>query len=401
MPSITAPTTRKAATGRYIIAFALPCLIAALLAGFSFAVLTGTREQVGPIAAARIIHEAGGGLYGSALTYRPYPYKLALYTLAKPDVALVGSSRALAFLPDGFNGSMITLGGAVNEIAEGERLIPDMLAAHKPKLVIFTLDYWWFNPVRVAEASPFSTSDDIAFSLENLSAPYEWLIDGDVKPKALIGAALRRGDGLPRIGAWASFNSSGFDEHGTRHYGGVLSGTIKHDDVKFKSTLRRVKKARPDSKGAAHGPFSEQAWASLVNIAAMLQQAGVPYRFVLPPFAPPLYQAMQDGDGPTLMAQVHERLAAAGYPFADFSDPASIGSDACEFVDGFHGGFVTYLRITRALAPGLEADPATRGLVRPVADLDALIAGNAGRATLHSEAWSGPEVDFLKLGCKK
>jgi hypothetical protein len=162
-------TQRAPSQCGFLLAFVAPCVIGALLAGFSFAVLTSNNEQVGPVEAARIQHQQGG-LYGSALRYRPYPYKLELYRLSQPDVAIVGSSRAMPFLRDGFSAPEISLGGAVNEIAEGERLIPEMLALHKPRLVIFTLDYWWFNEARIAEPTEFSASSDTGVSLRDLES---------------------------------------------------------------------------------------------------------------------------------------------------------------------------------------------------------------------------------------
>src|SRR5690349_19066660 len=128
----------------FLIGFAVPCAVAALFVAFSLGVLYSNGEQYGPDEAARLQQEQGG-LYGSALTYRPYPYKLERYRLVQPDVAVIGSSRAMAFLAAGFAAPEINLGGAVNKMYEGENLVADILAAHKPKLVIMTIDYWWFN----------------------------------------------------------------------------------------------------------------------------------------------------------------------------------------------------------------------------------------------------------------
>jgi len=391
---------RGSSVRRFLLAFLVPCIIGVLLVGFSLAVLTSNKEQVGPVEAARIQHEQGG-LYGSALYYRPYAYKLELYRLAKPDVAIVGSSRAMSFLQDGFAASEISLGGAVNEIAEGERLIPDMLGIHKPKLVIFTLDYWWFNEARVAEASEFSTSAEISFTLKDLVAPYEWIIDGAAKPGALVKTILHRPEGEPRLGAFANQNDSGFDAHGAQHYGDILTGGRKHPDKAFKTTLRRLKNAKADSKMAASGAFSETAWTSLQHIAAALKAEGVETRFVMPPVAGGVLKAMREGKGTGLLDTLRDRLSAGGFAFYDFTDGAVVGSPDCEFVDGLHGGFVTYIRMLRAMAPDLVSVPSLKGLVRPVGELDQLIAANSGRATLRDAASSGPEVDFLGLGCQK
>jgi hypothetical protein len=385
---------------RFLLAFLVPCAIVALLAGFSLAVLYSNNEHVGPVEAARIQHESGG-LYGSALVYRPYPYKLELYRLSAPDVAVVGSSRALPFLPTGFAASEISLGGAVNEIADGERLIPELLAAHKPKLVIFTLDYWWFNQARVADPAEISSSGEVSFSLDELIMPYRWIAGGEVGLGGLLGTMFTRPQGPPRLGVWANQNNSGFDAHGARHYGKILTGEIRNPDWHFKSTLKRVAKAKKDSKMAIGAPFSETGWESLQHIDSMLRSAGVEVRYVMPPFPVAVLKELRQGGGPDLLTTLHERLAQSGYAFYDFTDATGIGATDCEFVDGFHGGFVAYLRMLRAMAPDLDSVPSLKGVVRPVDELDRLIAGNAGRATLHDEAWSGREVDFLGLGCKK
>jgi hypothetical protein len=143
---------------------------------------------------------------------------------------------------------------------EGERLIPDMLALHKPKRITFALDCWWFNQARA-----------------------------------------------------------------------ILAGARKPLDRQFKYTFERLK------NGKAY----------------------------------------------------------------NFQDGTALGSPDCALADGRHGGFVTYIRMPRTMAPDLDSVPSLRGRVRPLADLDRLIATNSGRATLGDEAWSGPEVDFLGLGCRK
>jgi hypothetical protein len=216
-----------------------------------------------------------------------------------------------------------------------------------------------------------------------------------------LKSALGQKEGEPRLGAWANLDSAGFDTHGAYHYGAILTGARKHPDKQFKTTLRRLKSAKADSKLAADGEFSEKAWASLQHIAAISAAEGVQVRFILPPVAGAVLHAMRQGRGTALLGALRDRLAAGGLAFYDFTDGASIEATDCEFVDGLHAGSVGYLRIVRAIAPDLEATTSLRGLIRPIGELDRLIAANAGRATLHGEAWSGAEVDFLEIGCVK
>lgn len=51
---------------------------------------------------------------------------------------------------------------------------------------------------------------------------------------------------------------------------------------------------------------------------------------------------------------------------------------------------MTYVRMLRTMASNLESVPFLSGLVRPVGDLDRLIAANSGRATLRDERCLGP-----------
>jgi len=397
-PQDQARVTTRSGSRWFILGFILPCIVAVLLVGFSIAVLISNRELVGPVEAANIQHAAGAGLYGSSLVYRPYPYKLELYRLAKPDVAIVGSSRAMQFMAGGFNAGITNLGGAINEMADGERLIADMLALHHPKLVLITLDYWWFNPARVADTSEVSTEADIKLSLDDLIAPYRWMFEGESTFSRTL-RSLGETSETPRIGVIATQRDGGFDADGTYHYGAMLTGQVKHPDRKFKSTLKRLKNGSKSSKFATNADFSDQAWQSLQHVDRMLRDAGVEVRYILPPVASVPYGKMEEF-GLELVTALHDHLAQAGTKFYDFTDAASIGSPDCEFIDGIHGGQVSYFRILRTMAPDLEADPATRGLVKPVADLDAVIAANSGRATLRTEP-GRPEIDFLGLGCNK
>ena len=57
----------------------------------------------------------------------------------------------------------------------------------------------------------------------------------------------------------------------------------------------------------------------------------------------------------TLLDDLHDHLQQSGYAYYDFSDPKLLDSSGCEFVDGFHGGFVTYLRILQKVAADLQA----------------------------------------------
>ncbi|HEY4162686.1 MAG TPA: hypothetical protein VGM59_06435 [Dongiaceae bacterium] len=385
---------------RFVIGFGGVCAVIAIFCGLSVAVLRTNLEHISPVEAAQI-QVKRGGLYGSALVYRPYPYKLELYRLEQPDVAIVGSSRAMGFVADGFAAPMTDLGGAVNEIVEAEQLIPDMLRIHHPKLLLFTLDFWWFNQQRYIADAAISRSSDVSFTLSDILSPAEWLFKGRVKRSKLLKTMFAPAPEQPLIGVEANQNHAGFDRNGTRFYGSILTGGAKFDDPRFKRTLARLKSAKSDSKLGVTQPFSEEAWSEVMQLARMAQAAGVDFRFIVPPMAGPVMERVHTLASRTLIDDLHDHLSRSGVTFYDFSDPASLDAPDCEFVDGFHGGFVVYLRILRKVAQDMEARPDLRALIQPDAVLANLIDRNKGRATLRGQEWAGKENDYLKLGCPK
>ena len=81
------------------------------------------------------------------------------------------------------------------------------------------------------------------------------------------------------------------------------------------------------------------------------------------------------------------------------SSVAIVNSADCEFIDGFHGGRVTYLRMLQAI---VRSGKTGLGGYVDAGEIDRLIAENAGHAMLKENIRPGePETDFLELGCKK
>src|SRR5215470_4093774 len=116
----------------YHVSFILACAALLALMGMSYQFLTRTGDTIQPSQAAAL-QQAEDLLFGSALYYRPVPYKLALYKLRKPDVAIVGSSRSMQFVGRGFTSSMVNL-GALRDLAQMRGLLTSMFAAHRPRL---------------------------------------------------------------------------------------------------------------------------------------------------------------------------------------------------------------------------------------------------------------------------
>jgi len=394
-PGIVARPRRRLLA--YNLAFALTGAVLLALMGMSYLFLTRTGDTIPPSqAAARQASEDVP--FGSALFFRPVPYKLALYRQRQPDVAIVGSSRAIQFVRHGFTSSMVNM-GSMRDMAQIRSLLQAMFAMHKPKLIILTIDFWWFNSARTEEAVDLQPDTVGPLSLVQLAQPFQWIAQGKVGVGDFITAALSPGFKPAGIGVAAIYDHAGYDRDGAYDYGGSLRGRERHNDHGFKRTLKRIGEATEHNKFNVHTPLDPGQWQELVDIVQMVEAQGSELILIVPPVSKKVADVLAGNGAPILLDQMSERLATIGAPVFNFHDPTTLGSSDCEFIDGFHGGRVTYLRMLQAVLRSGKTD-----LAHYVdgAEIDRLIAENVGHAMLKENIRPGePETDFLELGCKK
>ena len=381
----------------YNLAFALTAALLLALMGTSYLFLTRAGDTIPPSqAAAR--QESENVLFGSALYFRPVPYKLALYRLRKPDVAIVGSSRAIEFVRHGFTSSMVNM-GSMRDMAQIRSLLQAMFATHRPKLVILTIDFWWFNSARSEEVVDLQPDTVGPLSLVQLAQPFQWIAQGKVGVGDFIAGALSPGFKPPGIGVAAIYDHAGYDRDGAYDYGGNLRGREVHVDRHFKRTLARILETHEHNKFNVHTPLDPVHWQELMDIVKMVEAEGSELILVVPPVSKTVVDALAANGAPILLEQLNERLADIGHPVFNFHDPTALGSSECEFIDGFHGGRVTYLRMLQAI---LRSGKTGLGGYVDAGEIDRLIAENAGHAMLKENMRPGEaETDFLDLGCEK
>lgn len=400
----TGPTFRgkvpAARLWRYVAVFALPLLLAGIVLGSLYLFLVRAGEATGPIAAAQRQAETGEK-YGAALVYRPFAFKLERYRAIQPDVLIVGSSRVMAFPGEAFSASVYNSGGGANTLDQAIAFIHAARSIHKPKTILLGLDFWWFNPNRDDEIEiTTQDTDTIDLSLTQLLSPLAWMADGRVSVGDFIATLSPLHAPLPGIGIQARFIGQGWDKYGRYDYGKLFDGRRESEDVKFGRTLERLRKAKDSSKFSVRVSPSAEAIGKLKVLLDELRAAGIEVTLLLPPVAPPVLAELTAEPDQVLIPEWQAAVQGLGAPVLDLQRAAKIGSDQCEFIDGFHGGEVTYLRIldliaehgAPVLAEAIDRDEVQR-----------MIAANAGHARIAElrPADIAPEIDFLQLGCAK
>lgn len=379
---------------RYLLVMGGIVLLSFAFWGASYLMLYLTRETVRPSEAAEIVAREGGR-YGSMLRYRPFPFKMALHEKEPRDILVLGSSRVMMFRQEFFRQPMLNFGGAVKSVETVEVVVNRLRQRKPPSLAIVGIDYWWFNIRRDDDEEMDEIADIASLTLKDLVQPAIWLWQGKLEPADVTGLLTSQGKVPPGVGLAAKFLGAGFQVDGSYIYGATTHGLAASPDPEFKRTLRRS--TGPRSKFTLDFAFNEGEFRELSATIRKLREFAGQILVLLPPIAGPVLKHNEPTHRRGLERLV-ELIRAEGWPLADFTDPSTYGSTDCEFIDGMHGGVVTYARLSLDLVrrhPELEP-------YFDSARLQAIVRERAGHATLAEDHPPGlRETDFLRLGCAK
>ncbi|MBQ7456219.1 MAG: hypothetical protein IJS54_01205 [Desulfovibrio sp.] len=345
-------------------------------------------------------------LFGSGVSQDFVDYKLRLYAQKKPTIVALGSSRVMQFRESSFTKPFCNMGGVAGNLPVLRSTIDAMLAIHKPEAIILGLDFWWFMPAW--NKDPFAleppTSGSYTYSLSNLKKFWQWVFEGKLSVGEFFAPFLGvAGHGFfaDRFGIMAQTTNDGFAQDGSWYYTAETTGQKKPFDYQFRDTLTQVVHGM---KAFYHVPKGIQApnpahLDALAELLCRLHARGIRVYVVIPPVAESVYKAMREREEkyPHCFGLANA-LRARGIAVLDCTNPRTLGSNDCEFVDGFHGGEITYLRILRSLCDQWST-------LLSYVHLDALhtrIASWKGHVYAHddrvTDLW---EVDFNDFGCKK
>ncbi len=349
---------------------------------------TASLEQI----AARQLDQKG--LYGTSIHDDTARYKLALYEAVKPDVIAIGSSRVMQFRGEAFSASFVNLGGTVKGLSHAVELLPHLFESHRPKVILFGIDFWWFNEIRKPRSSWLERPAGRGVSARSLLHPIEWLAEGKMTFEELSQVAV---EGDPKhFGLQAILRRDGFDRFGSYHYSSTITGAKPHFDAKFALILERVREGKHRFEWGDR--VLQERWDRFLSVLAIADEAGIPVVLLLPPVAPTIADEMTALGNYGLLEDLKSRLSGLDRPYFDFHDTRSLGAGDCAFIDGDHGGDILYAVMAsrmETLTPELELDWVDEKLVEEI------VESNPARATAKQWRYSDlPEVDFLQLGCR-
>lgn len=344
------------------------------------------------------------GLYGTAIHHNVYAYKLELYKRYKPEIVVIGSSRVLQFRKNHFKKTMVNLGRTINYPLEAVKLVDDILKINKPKLILFGVDYWWGNP-RWPHAYNFDTHNIQGGNLtpQSLLAPFKWLMEGkfpiDFYLDSVIGNRKPVNKTYELLGLQASLYGNGFSSDGSYYYQGTIYGRQPAEDKEFSNTLMRIKL---DAAQFKYGDTLDvNRIKQLKLVLDRLKENGIKVLTFMPPLAPRIYSSVKKNKLKySYIQKFRDEMFEVSDKHYDFTNPDSLDSNDCEFIDGFHGGDVVAARMLSRIIKDEYIDINNFFDVKKINEIIKNYSGHATSDNFY-RANINKEIDYLGIGCNK
>jgi hypothetical protein len=372
--------------------FLLGFFLASIFASIFYLVIYLLLLQVGEVNLDKVVKKQlinKRVLYVSGINQSTYQYKIKLFDTTQPEIVTIGSSRAMQVRNQFFNKSFINLGG-INNVAELESMITELVSRkQKPKLVLVFIDPWWVNKDFAGNGGITPLSNPSQFSLPLAISAISTLRQGNWLTKMLSS---------DNLGIHSILTDEGFSHDGSYHYTTTLSGQRPTEDQNFSNTLWRISNsnARFNKADTPDSKLVSRMCSALQKLDANFEHVVV----IAPPFSSIVWKSMAKGGYEYIDTTNNEIAKCIGSDkFHSFVSGDNIPENTdCEFIDGFHGGDVTYARVISIVA----TKDAHVHRYTDSSYLDQFINENSGLAGGTTMRLFGiKEIDFLMLGCVK
>ena len=343
-------------------------------------------------------------IYGTALNQNTFLYKYELVKKIKPKVIAIGSSKVMKFRKEFFSKSFVNSGGAVNNLYEAKLFLKKILAVHRPEVVFLGVDDKWFNGnIKYPESFPYhlNTGDILTFR-KLLSTPISFYLQDKISfddIKNIIFNTLPKSQfsSYKRMGLDAIINFDGYAPDGSRFDGRRLLGIQKNHDIKLHHTLNELNNG---IKNFTYGSKKDFHYENVFEeMLEMLAKNKIKTYIFITPSSPTVGKAFKKKKIDFGYIDVLRQyiINKGGIDFHDFQH---ISSNDCEFIDGDHGGDITYQRILLYFATKF---PEIEGLINQEFLVDNILRFSGSTITILNNEINVDFIneDIMELGCPK
>lgn len=335
-------------------------------------------------------------------------YKLTVYAQRRPDIVLLGSSRALYQHQEYYSFPFYSMGGVVYGTNSALRIMDMLLALHRPRMVVYNVDYFDFCthfPHLAQQGSPVRPTGRMGLKwgwipinrfsvLAGLVARRE--ISVQIIGEIFRGHAAAAEHGVAVSGINAMQNGAGLRLDGSF----VAIRSSPKDDLVFQKKIEKIPHGTDYFESGCL--YSRASMAYLEMLRDEMAQRGIKLVLIFAPLAPAAHQALLSA-GPELNGYVRalkEDLKSRQFSEVHFFlDGASVGATDIEFADEIHAGDVAEARVLLA-ASSVPGSALADAIKRPV--LESFIQRHARKSHVSmDDLWDMEPTDWGAYGPAK
>jgi hypothetical protein len=340
-----------------LVAMLLLCCIVNLAGRF---VLYRARETMAPADLVDQQRKTGGLYFGLASPVGSY--KLAAYSLRKPEILILGSSRAHRQHQEFYNRSSYAMSGAVYSTEMAIQIVDLLIPIHKPRFLIYNLDFY-----NLCRMSPYAGSLEQFDRPKGLPNGVAWQSVNQfaVVPKLLVSGVLSLKDVLDFTLGRFAYAVDGIPLFGLigikKHLGFGSDGAVSELEGEMQDAATFEREKQDIIKGANHYPagcfYDPMAAANLKFLQQETYRQGIKLVILLPPISPTMYRLFMTTRadiGGYYKAWLEEYPKLGLRDLHVLVDGESIGAPDSEFSDAVHGGDISEARmlLKAAASPG-------------------------------------------------
>jgi hypothetical protein len=397
-PSVAAAPAQTA--GGFFVAFLITAVVLLIPAGLSllFFLRSGENWTYRSLVSFQRSHNA---IFAPGAAFDRFEYKLEMIRQVRPEVVVLGSSRALGFQGRYIRVPFVNAGHAMRSLEEGELFLSKMDNVPKPQNIIIVVDFWWFNPSSPPAGQSYGRFPRLALNRDLALLPLEYLWKGELAlwqlpAVALLGHRKNAITNFENLGILGIATSNGMRPDGSMLYAWALGDRSNYDPFARPSSMI---KAGSDNF-AREENVDQGLFDRFANIVRGFKSKGIAVSLVVPPVAPKVRDMLARNGGYGYIERLRTMLRELAVPTADFHDAEQIPATDCDFMDAYHTGDITYLKMlvkmTRRwawLADLVDVAEANR----TIAAFDGNIIDQS-----NSERFTGiAETNFLGMSCPR
>lgn len=334
-------------------------------------------------------------IYGSALNENYFKYRLAMVKKIKPEILMIGSSRAGQFRKKFFNTSFLTTANGANTLREMEYFTKEVLKIYHPKVIIFIVDPWDFNPkypnYQQAKYQGLSGTD---IGFEKIFLSLKYIVERKMPIINIFNkhSYFNATTGYSSMGIRSIVAGDGSFPDGSYMASSLIYNADYSTDREFLDTLKRIRNG--ENLFAWSKQIDSQRVMEFQKMIDQVRRNNIEVISIVVPLAPRVYQEMQkEKEKYAYIEQIKNEVGNLKF----LLNPAIIDTNNCEFLDGFHPGDVAIARTLKKIG---EEDKAF-GKYLDMQEINLTIRNYAGHVYSNESKTGIKEIDFLRLGCTK